>query len=78
MGWCGGNTGGDPVGPPPERGLALLAALLFTAAFFRHSDVPPLLRKVAKTARRVYREASAAWHVGPRVTERLALVLTLE
>jgi hypothetical protein len=35
------------------------------------------MSKVAKTVRRVYREASAAWHVSSRVTERLALVLTL-
>jgi hypothetical protein len=31
----------------------------------------------ASTVRRVYRDASAAWHVSSRVTERLALVLTV-
>jgi hypothetical protein len=34
------------------------------------------MSKVAKTIQRVYREASAAWHVSSRVTERLASVLT--
>jgi hypothetical protein len=56
--------------------LAFLAAL-FLSAFFCHWNLPPLMSQVAKTVRRVYREASAAWHVSSRVTERLALVLTL-
>ena len=48
-----------------ERDLALLAAL-FLSAFFRHLKLPPLMSKVARTVRRVYRGASAAWHISSR------------
>ena len=32
------------------------------------------MSQVARTVRRVYREASAAWHVSSRVTERGSLL----
>jgi hypothetical protein len=54
-----------------ERDLSVSCRPFSCRLFSPFGISPPLMSKVATALRRVYREASAAWHVSPRVTGRL-------